>query len=491
MQRMKKNKFLRIVCFGCLLWIFPGGKALSIHESNLSFSSAVQVDTLPVIPFLKDFLRHVQKYHPLSFQASLQPARAEAEQLKAKGSFDPIFEARTTQKYFDDKQYFSLAGGELKIPTWIGADIKTGYEVNRGSFLSEENSTPASGLLFGGISMPLGRGLLIDERRLGVKAAVLKIQAAKAKQQIEMNEVLFDASMSYWEWFRAFHTLETWKAAYLNATQRYQATLTTSASGERPMLDTLEARVQMQNLLIGKMEAEANWQKQSLQLNAFVWDDNLESYGSLTAIQPPVISVRTIPPPLEWASSDQSRFSHPYIDQLTFEAQEIELQKQWAVERRKPSVQLQYMPLAEAVGPSVWNQFSLNNYKWGLEVKLPVLFRKERADIQLAKIRAQENRFELADKKANLHSKVTASFAVWKNYQEQYQILETLVAQYKQLYEAEITLFISGESSLFMVNLREQTYLQSTLKWIDIAAKYNQALCQTHYFGGRMISLAE
>ncbi len=257
------------------------------------------------------------------------------------------------------------------------------------------------------------------------------------------------------------------------------------------MLDTLEARVQMQNLLIGKMEAEANWQKQSLQLNAFVWDDNLESYGSLTAIQPPVISVRTIPPPLEWASSDQSRFSHPYIDQLTFEAQEIELQKQWAVERRKPSVQLQYIPLAEAVGPSVWNQFSLNNYKWGLEVKLPVLFRKERADIQLAKIRAQENRFELADKKANLHSKVTASFAVWKNYQEQYQILETLVAQYKQLYEAEITLFISGESSLFMVNLREQTYLQSTLKWIDIAAKYNQALCQTHYFGGRMISLAE
>ena len=257
------------------------------------------------------------------------------------------------------------------------------------------------------------------------------------------------------------------------------------------MLDTLEARVQMQNLLIGKMEAEANWQKQSLQLNAFVWDENLKFYGSPRAIQPPVVNIRTIPPPLEWAATDQGRFSHPYLDQLALAAQEIELQRQWAVERRKPSVQLQYMPLAEAIGPSVWNQFSLNNYKWGLEVKFPMLFRKERADIQLAKIKAQENRFEIADKKATLHSKVTAAYAVWKNYQERYLILETLVAQYKQLYEAEIILFNSGESSLFMVNLREQTYLQSTLKWIDITAKYNQALCQTHYYGGRMIALAE
>ncbi|MBL0101684.1 MAG: hypothetical protein IPP49_17985 [Saprospiraceae bacterium] len=104
-------------------------------------------------------------------QARLQPEFAAAEWLKAKGGFDPSLSGNVSQKYYDGKDYYSLFSGELKIPTAIGADVKTGFEQNRGSFLGPENATPTGGLYYAGISMPLGQGLIIDERRAALRSA--------------------------------------------------------------------------------------------------------------------------------------------------------------------------------------------------------------------------------------------------------------------------------------------------------------------------------
>jgi hypothetical protein len=60
----------------------------------------------------------------------------------------------------------------LKKPVWIGPDIKIGYEKNTGQFVSDDSETPNDGLLYTGISLPIGRGILIDERRAALKQAL-------------------------------------------------------------------------------------------------------------------------------------------------------------------------------------------------------------------------------------------------------------------------------------------------------------------------------
>jgi outer membrane protein TolC len=333
--------------------------------------------------------------------------------------------------------------------------------------------------------------LLIDERRVAVKTADLKWQAAKAKQENSINELLYEASLLYWEWFRSFHTLETWKATLENAKQRYKATQGIVRTGERPMIDTVDAGVQLQNLTLGKLQAEAEWQKQRIQLAAFLWDDEQATYGLPDYTLPPLLKVNALPDPSPLIPAEGDRFSHPYLEQLAFVSKEIDLQKKWATDRFKPTVQLQYMPLAEAVGSPLLSQFSLNNYKWGMEVKVPLLFRKERADLQLAKVRDLENTLEIADKQAQLRAKLNANYAMWNNYRDQVSVSFTTVQQYQQLYEAEARLFAIGESTLFMVNLRELAYLQAKLKLVDVITKYNVTLSDIHYAAGKMALLAE
>jgi hypothetical protein len=139
------------------------------------------------------FLTQVVRYHPLANRAKLRNDMAAAELLKSKGLLDPSLNSNVQQKYFADKNYYSLINGELKIPTFYGIDFKTGYDLNRGVFLGPENSTPDNGLIYAGISLPLGQGLLIDERRAAILNARTGLEIGRLEEVDIKNELLYNA----------------------------------------------------------------------------------------------------------------------------------------------------------------------------------------------------------------------------------------------------------------------------------------------------------
>ncbi len=89
------------------------------------------------------------------------------EIMKAKGQLDPAFYSEMGAKQFEGKEYYNLSNSGLKIPTYLGIDFKTGYEVNKGYYINGESQTPGSGLWYAGIEIPLGEGLFFDERHGG------------------------------------------------------------------------------------------------------------------------------------------------------------------------------------------------------------------------------------------------------------------------------------------------------------------------------------
>ena len=56
----------------------------------------------------------------------------------------------------------------------------------------------------------------------------------------------------------------------------------------------------------------------------------------------------------------------------------------------------------------------------------------------------------------------------------QLEILRQTVSDSKTLLDAERNMFENGESSLFLINMRELNYIQSKLKYIEWQAKNKQ-----------------
>ena len=113
----------------------------------------------------ESFFSIVIKNHPLAQKANLKPRYGSFTLLKSKGGFDPKLSNEIDQKYFNSAQYYSYLNAGLKVPTWFGVELKTGLEMNDGVYLSKEHNTPQNGLVYAGLSINLGQGLFIDQRR--------------------------------------------------------------------------------------------------------------------------------------------------------------------------------------------------------------------------------------------------------------------------------------------------------------------------------------
>ncbi|NQX93150.1 MAG: transporter, partial [Flavobacteriales bacterium] len=107
----------------------------------------------PTVLRFEDFINQVKGNHPLAMTANLQPEVGEAEVTKSRGAFDPKIQGDVSQKYFDEKQYYSYNDIGLSIPTWYGIKVEGGYEDHGGIFLNPESTIPSTGLWNAGLSV--------------------------------------------------------------------------------------------------------------------------------------------------------------------------------------------------------------------------------------------------------------------------------------------------------------------------------------------------
>ena len=144
-----------------------------------------------------EYLELVKNNHPVAKQAGIQLEKGEAEVQTARGGFDPKVGAEINQKYFDGKQYYDISTSSLKIPTWFGIELESGYEQNQGVFLNPENTVPNAGLWYAGIKVPIGQGMFIDKRRAALRKAQIYQESTFAEKQALLNDLLYDAGKYY------------------------------------------------------------------------------------------------------------------------------------------------------------------------------------------------------------------------------------------------------------------------------------------------------
>jgi outer membrane protein TolC len=425
---------------------------------------------------LENFISIVKEYHPVSQQAALLLLEGENTVKRARGAFDPYLYGNINQKYFDEKSYYSLIGAGLKIPTWYGVEVEAGYDQNRGEFLNPEKNLPQDGLWNAGISISLGKGLFIDERRAMLRMAEVFADFTRAEQEIVLNDLYFDAIKQYWDWLQSWNKYQIFEEALELAEERFIGIRQSFVFGDLPAIDTLEALIQVQQREMQRNQAMLEYQNTTLMLSNFLWFENNTPLEITDDLRPPEIDAFTATTPVQ-ADSLIVILSglgevHPEMKLVNTKLAGFDIERRMKAESLKPMLNLKYNMLMGTQSSSETQVWNTQDYVWGLEFGIPLFLRKERADLKLTKLKIQDTRLDNNNKLLALQNKV-------KNYYNNQQVLETQVELYSEtvinnnrLLEGEKKKFRTGESSVFMVNTREMKYIEARLKLNELQTKF-------------------
>lgn len=426
-------------------------KAQSFKEKELSFS---------------EYIGYVKKYHPLVRQSGLLLNRAEAELLTARGGFDPKIEVDYDQKDFKDKNYYSLLKSTFKIPTWYGIEIKAAFDNSEGLYVNPQNTTPNNGLTSIGISIPLGQGLFINKRMADVRMAKVQLQLSAAEQKIETTDVIYEASLAYFNWKRAFDEAELYKTYLEYAQKRYDGILRLIETGDKPAIDSVEAGILVKTRELSLKDAQLKLTKSRLELSNFLWIDNVpvELEENITPEENVRNSVDISLNTNLQLNPSAALDSHPKIQSLQSKLSMLEIERRYKANMLLPEMNVSYNYLSE---PAYFTDYRFQDYKIGLNFSFPLFLRKERGSLQLAKLKIQDGQLDLELERVALKNKILTYSAEIESLNQQQLTAAELVKDYTVMLSSEEKLFSFGESSLFLINSRENNVVSSRLAEIN------------------------
>lgn len=456
-----------------------------IFYSGSLFANDTGLDSTVVFTY-KRYMEMVERFHPLVKQAALYVEKGDAYLLKSRGNFDPKLSTDIDQKQFNNSEYYSFLKTGLKVPTWYGVEFNGGYEQNRGQYLNPENVLPSGGLIYAGVSINVGQGLWIDERRAVLKQAKIYLESTAAEQQKMLNDILLQAGKSYWEWFTAYNSLLVYESAYGVAYERLQGVKQTAIFGDRPDIDTLEAGIQVQERQLSLQQARLDFKNKSLMLSSFLWDEEENPLELSSVLVPETYTEISVDNELLntlFNKPDSLIDAHPELRLYAFQLDNLAIEKSWKREQLKPVLKLNYNPILNPVSSGL-PSYSANNYKWGLGFSMPIFLRKERGDLALTELKIREVGLGMKNKNLELYNTILAYLNEYNTTNQQVQLYSKTVDDYEALLNAEKQIFDGGESSLFLINARELSYISAKLKLMDLIAKNQKALLAAAHAAG-------
>lgn len=431
------------------------------------------------------FLSYVKKHHPLVKQANLTLSIGEANLLKARGSFDPKIEVDYNSKQFKNTEYYDEFNATFKVPVWYGVEFKANYENNTGVYLDPSMTVPEDGLYSAGVSLSLAQGLIMSDRMATLKKARFFQEQTNADRDLLVNQLLFEASIAYFKWLQAYNEEMIYANFLDNASIRLNAIRESYEAGDKAAIDTIEAKITAQNWLLGYEAAKLKRLKSSLEASNFLWlnDIPLEFEDNVV---PELPSQTTINNSLftEIITPDTLLLeSHPKLRSLEAKIGSLEIDKRLKSNKLLPKLDVQYNFLASDYEQQYL--FNTSNYKAFVNFSMPIFLRKERGDLQLAKLKLQDVTYERNATSLGLRNKIIAVNTEIVSLSEQQEIIQNVVKNYEVLLKGEERKFFLGESSLFMINSREQSLISSRLKENDISIKRLTAMAKLFNISGR------
>jgi outer membrane protein TolC len=467
-KRMRKNKLGLLSLF--VLIINLTAKA---QNENLVLSK-------------DNVLSIIRTYHPVLKQADLNVKRAGAELLQSRGAFDPKFSADLENKTFNGKEYFNYFNPELSIPTWYGINIKGGTEQ-----LSGSNTDPV--MTFGessylGVQMNSNQ-LIFDKRRAALRQAQSLKKLSEAEQQLTINELLFEALAAYWNWVKEYQVYQLIGESVKLNEARLRFVKLEYEQGNRPAIDTTEALAQLQNFYLLYNNAELSYKKSGFELSNYLWLENETPMIWNEQITPTgieAINVNQLESLESYIASVRS--SHPKLKALGFKIDVLDIERKLKFQNLLPDLGVQANLLNKGLGiPNDFsNNFYTNNYKVAMSLNVPLFFRSARGGYQAAKFKLKQSQLEQNYVALEIENKVKSYFNEVNLIAQQIKIYESAYDNNRKLFLGENIRFEIGESTLFVLNSRENKVLEVAQKLQELKTKWHKSYAGLYWALGQL-----
>lgn len=459
---------------------------------SISFFGFAQTDTTTAsILGLESYIQLVLANHPVVKQADLEIGMAEAQLLSAKGQFDPKLQSSYSLKNFDKKEYWDLLDMTLKVPTVLPFDPKISFNRHQGDFVNMENSIPDSDnnqQVSAGISLPLGKGLIMDERRLIMQQAKIYQDFATSEQILMTNKILLTAIKDYWEWYLAYRTVILMEQSTEIAKELFDRVKLDFDFGEAAVVDTIQAQITYQTRLADYEKAKYEMINSRLKVSTHMWSELAEPLELKQQVIPDTlanftnsVSSESLNDMISWSNEN-----HPKIQQTNLKIDQLLVENRWNKETLKPQIDLSYSFINAPLTPGgeVESPTFSDNYKLGVDFSFPLFLRKERGKIQKTNLKIESQQYSLSQLRLQIRNDILAKSAetnMSSNLANQYLAMSQ---NYQRLLDAEFFNLQTGESDLFKFNVQQDKYIIAQLKYLENLVKFQKNKAEILYVIG-------
>ena len=430
----------------------------------------------PTMLTLEQLLATVNKNFPPLRAALLERPLAEADLLNQQGRFDLSLRSRVdTQNFgFYQNERFEIA---LEQPTtaW-GSTLYSGYSISHGRYPDYDGKavTNEAGQYRAGIRVPLARDRAIDNRRADLGKARIGLRLADLSIDQQRLTILQTATRRYWDWIAAGRRLLIANTLLEVAIGR-DAILTEAVKiGALPQFEQLDNQrivLQRRNNVV---EARRSLENASIELSLFLRDDTGQP---LLADQDRLIPGFPEPAALtEGQMLDDMNAAlsrRPDVLRFVFQRNQVQIDKKLAQNQRMPNVDLFAEYFREAGDGSV--KRGPNDLRVGLIFDLPLQRRQATSRMQNAEARLgqieQREKFQRDQVTADVRDAASAVKAAF----ERSNVVSDELNVTRQVEDAERLRFELGDSTLFVLNQREQATAEAAIREANALADYFRA----------------
>jgi outer membrane protein TolC len=467
---------LALLCgSAALLWAqqqlrLPQQRPLTNRASELKPDEVRQGLSLATV------LESVNKNYPPLRAALLERPLAEADQLVATGRFDLLLRARLEIQQFGfyENERFQV---QVDQPTTLwGSSIYSGYAQSTGRFPDYDGKqvTNDAGQYVAGVRVPLARDRAIDARRAELAQRRIGVRLADLSIDQQRIAILQGATRRYWDWVAAGRRLAIARAL-LEVAQARDSILTEAVRlGALPQFEQLDNQRLVLQRRNNVVEAQRAIENAAIELSLFLRDDRgqprlaAENELPLAFPDPGALEDAQLLADLEAA-----QLRRPEIMRLIFQRNQVEIDRKLAQNQRLPNVDL-FSEYTREMGSGPV-QRGPNDVRGGIIFELPFQRRQATGRLQAAEARLRQFEQRETFQRDQVTAEVRDAASAVRAAYERSRVLHDELRITRQVEEAERTRYELGDSTLFVLNQREQSTAEAAVREANALADYYRA----------------
>jgi outer membrane protein TolC len=436
---------------------------------------------LPPIPLSVDEIHAwIDRSHPLLKGAGTEKVMARGKMLKALGAFEPVLvndteierfisssdpSGRTQSKGYNDTLI------EARHPSGIRGAFGIREVINGPANIPDLGFGNGTGQVIIGGYFPLLKGLLINPENAELQRSELADPRADVRIAQTRQDLFLAAATQFWDWAAAVKFLEVQRRAVGVAEDRFRQVEGRAKAGAVAPLDVVEANQEVQRRREVSIAAQRFVEQEQLKLSMFLWEKN-------APVLPPIERAPEFPaqvlvptPETIKAHKIQAKADRPEIKEIDIEAKLNNIDLELAKNNLLPSLDAEAAPARQP------EKFVLGlGYRFGLELRIPLLQRRSRGEVLEAQGKA--DRFVLTQKfrEQQVVIDVDNALSAIERAKERIAAAVESLRLAKTLEEGERFRFSLGATSVLFVNLRERNSVDSEGQVIRAKADYQKAL---------------